>query len=410
MIPPTILPNDASELHRDKVRRALRNRARLDAIERTGLLESALEIPPLTRAVRLAAKALRAPIAQVNVLTDKLFVPIAAYSEGNAETALWSMRRHVGNSYCKYVVWTRQPFQVDDAREHALVRHSHATRELGISAYLAVPIHAPASGTSERPIVGTLCVVDHAPREWSADDLLTLTDMSTGISDLIAARMRVHAQVKAVEQQAERVLDAVGVAVLATDARGVTTFANPEAARLLGFTIEEMTGRDQHALIHHTRPDGRRYPESECPNYRARKEGRSFHASNDTYWRSDGEPILVDSTMTPIFERGEVIGTVLTFSDIGARHAVAASERTARLGAEAANRAKTELLAAMSHELRIPLVAIGDHAQRLEASLVDIATSEQRDDLRSIQRSLQHLLGLIDNVVQFSTLEVPGRT
>ena len=410
MIPTSGLPADTSDQLRDRIKRALKSKPRLEAIERTGLLESALEIPPLTRAVRLAARALRAPIAQVNVLTDKLFVPIAAYADGDEETALWSMRRHVGNSYCKYVVWTRQPFQVDDAREHALVRHSHATRELGISAYLAVPIHAPASGTSEPSVVGTLCVVDHEPREWTADDLLTLTDMSIGISDLIAARMRVRAQVKAVEQQAERVLEAVGVGVLATDAKGVTTFANPAAARLLGFTVEELVGRDQHALIHHTRPDGRRYPETDCPNYRARKAGESWYASDDTYWRSDGEPVSVASAMIPIFERGEVIGTVLTFTDVGDHRAGVVHERTARIGAEAANRAKTELLAAMSHELRVPLAAIGEHADRLEAALVDSATVEQREDFRSIQRSVEHLRGLVDNVSQFSTLEVPTET
>ena len=93
------LTSDAKELHRDKVRRALRNKSRLDAIERTGVLESALAIPPLNRGVRIAARALRAPIAQVNVLTDKDFVPIAAYSEDEAEREQWTARRQAGNSY-----------------------------------------------------------------------------------------------------------------------------------------------------------------------------------------------------------------------------------------------------------------------------------------------------------------------
>ena len=70
---------DDRELHRDRVKRALKNKGRLDAIERTGLLESAHDIPPLNRAIRVTARALRAPIAQINVLTDKRFVPIAFY-------------------------------------------------------------------------------------------------------------------------------------------------------------------------------------------------------------------------------------------------------------------------------------------------------------------------------------------
>ena len=41
---------------------------------------------------------------------------------------------------------------------------------------------------------------------------------------------------------------------------------------------------------------------------------------------------------------------------------------------------------------------------------MDVATAEQREDVRSIQRSQQHLLGLLENVVQFATLEVPDES
>ena len=223
---------------------------------------------------------------------------------------------------------------------------------------------------------------------------------------MIAARMRTRAQVQDVEQQAGRILEVVGVPVLATDAQGVMTFANPAAGRMLGYSEEELTGRDQHALIHHTRPDGSRYPEKDCPNYCARKEGNASLVSNDTFWRSDGRPLTVDSTMTPMFDRGELIGTVLTLSDVSERRAAESAESVARRAAEAANRAKTELLAALSHEMRTSLAEIGERTAHLEAGLLDVVTSGQRDDLRGIQRSQQHLLGLVDNVVQFSTLEV----
>ena len=399
---------DDRELHRDKVKRALKNKGRLDAIERTGLLESAHDIPPLNRAIRVTARALRAPIAQVNVLTDKRFVPIAVHTDLEEDTGPWSMQRPVGNSYCKYVVWSKEPLNIGNTREHPLVRRSPATREFGIAAYLAVPIYAPAASTRERPVVGTICVIDRTPREWSSDDLLTLSDIAMGVTDMIAARMRTRAQVQDVEQQAGRILEVVGVPVLATDAHGVMTFANPAAGRMLGYSEEELTGRDQHALIHHTRVDGSRYPEKDCPNYCARKEGKASLVSNDTFWRSDGRPLTVDSTMTPMFDRGELIGTVLTLSDVSERRAAEWAEHVARRAAEAANRAKTELLAAMSHEMRTSLAEIGERAAHLEAGLLDVVTSEQRDDLRGIQRSQQHLLGLIDNVVQFSTLEVQG--
>ncbi len=398
-------PEAAPETHRDKISRALKGRARLELIRRSGLLEPGIAVPALARAARIAARALRARIAQVNVLTDRVLQPIAVHTEPDEDSDPWRRRRRAGNSYCKFVVWSRSPFIVGDAAKNRYVRNSHATRELGIVSYLGVPLFGPAKDGAKALVLGTLCVVDRVEREWTPADLETLTDIAASVSDEIEYRVRSRAEVRASKRQAARLLDTVGIGILGTDEHGVITYANLASQRTLGYSAEELIGHDQHALIHHSHPGGSRFHEVSCPNYIARKEGTALRAPADTFWKSDGTSIVVDSLMTPVFDRGEVVGTVLTFEDVGARYDAQATERRARLAAETANRAKTELLAAMSYELREPVSAIADHADRLESTMIDVATAEQRAELRSILRNQQHLLGLIENMAGFATLE-----
>ncbi|HEX8322211.1 ATP-binding protein [Longimicrobium sp.] len=77
----------------------------------------------------------------------------------------------------------------------------------------------------------------------------------------------------------------------------------------------------------------------------------------------------------------------------------------ARARAEEANHAKSMFLATMSHELRTPLNAIGGYVQLMEMEIRGPVTPEQREDLGRIDRSQRHLLGLINDVLDFATNE-----
>lgn len=77
----------------------------------------------------------------------------------------------------------------------------------------------------------------------------------------------------------------------------------------------------------------------------------------------------------------------------------------ARAEAERSNRAKSEFLTVMSHELRTPLNAIAGYAQLLELGVRGPVTQAQREDLERIRRSQQHLLSLINDVLNYARLE-----
>ena len=87
-----------------------------------------------------------------------------------------------------------------------------------------------------------------------------------------------------------------------------------------------------------------------------------------------------------------------------AREAAAEAAR-ARAEAETANRAKGDFLAVMSHELRTPLNAIGGYVELMEMEVRGPITAEQREDLARIKRSQTHLLGLINEVLNYTRIE-----
>jgi signal transduction histidine kinase len=78
---------------------------------------------------------------------------------------------------------------------------------------------------------------------------------------------------------------------------------------------------------------------------------------------------------------------------------------SSRAAAEQANRAKSEFLANMSHEIRTPINAMLGYSDLLDLGIAGPVTEEQREQLDRIKVSGKHLIGLIDDLLDFARLE-----
>ena len=153
---------------------------RLAALERLDLLE-AKPGAGFDHYTALAAKELGAPVALVSLVDSRrqFFASRVADEEPLASTD----ETPLSYSFCKHVVERQEPLVIPDAREDPLVQDNPSITEFGIVAYAGAPII-----TRDQQALGTLCVMDRRPRQWTPQQLELLTDLAAAVAAEIEQR------------------------------------------------------------------------------------------------------------------------------------------------------------------------------------------------------------------------------
>ena len=161
-----------------------------------------------------------------------------------------------------------------------------------------------------------------------------LSKANTVLKEEIAERKEAQEALKKLKLQNELILNSAGEGIYGLDSEGRTTFVNPAAAKMIGWESEELVGKPQHDILHHSKPDGTSYPREECPIYAAFKDGNIHHVDNEVFWRKDGTSFPVEYMSTPIWEDGKLVGAVVVFKDITERKRADEALRKALLEVE----------------------------------------------------------------------------
>jgi GAF domain-containing protein len=158
---------------------ALDDPERLAAMERLDLLNAKPD-SGFDRYTALAAEMLDAPIALVSLVDSRRQFFLSNHSEepmkNYDETPL-------SYSFCQHAVRAKAPLVIPDARDHPLVSENPAIEAFGIVSYAGAPIMTP-----DDQALGTLCVMDEKPRQWTPEQVEMLTDLAAAVGSEIRLR------------------------------------------------------------------------------------------------------------------------------------------------------------------------------------------------------------------------------
>ena len=139
------------------------------------------------RLTALVQRCLRVPVALISMVDAER--QVFKSQQGLAEPWCTLGETPLSHSFCQHVVVRDAPLVVEDARLDPLVRDNLAIPDLGVVAYLGVPLRTP-----DGHVLGSLCAIEGQPRAWTGSDLETMEALAEATMAEIAARWRLASE------------------------------------------------------------------------------------------------------------------------------------------------------------------------------------------------------------------------
>ncbi|NMG08523.1 ATP-binding protein [Brasilonema sp. UFV-L1] len=182
--------------------------------------------------------------------------------------------------------------------------------------------------------------------------------------------------------------------IMLQDDDGIILEANQTLAKMTGYEVAQLIGKNGLTLI--------------TPESQELMRQNILSGYEKSY---EGVVIRKDGSTFPVELQGKVIlfqeqrMQVVAIRDITERKQTESKLRESKEAAEAGNKTKSEFLATMSHELRTPLNAIMGLSQLLQQEMVGSVNEKQREYIDCIYDSGEHLLALINDILDLSKIE-----
>src|ERR1700730_10042948 len=186
--------------------------------------------------------------------------------------------------------------------------------DLGADVFLRKPAPAEEIIDALRRVTSK----EHKVRATPATPAAPESDVMKEYSERLVAKLEhKNLELERLHRQHELILNSAGEGIYGLDLEGKIGFTNPKSAQMLGWNAGELLGKSCHAMIHHTKNDGSKYPPESCPIYASMRDGGTRRVTNDAFWRKDGSSFRVDYVSAPIKdEQGRIAGSIVTFKDI----------------------------------------------------------------------------------------------